>query len=282
MRKIIYVIFSVLLFSFYILLKNSSTERGQVQNNSRVIFFNVGQGDGALIQTSFKQDILIDGGSDGIIIEKLNQNMTFENRNIELAVLTHNHDDHFGGLLRIMEQDDFKIDKLLFSNKVCQSAGCEEFYRLAEKRNVEMIQAKLGMRIDLFCTEDENCYWLDVLGPVAKFSNDKNLNNTSIIIKAHLPEKDFLFTGDVEEKVWDYYVNSYSNNFLDADILKVAHHGSRNGTTEDLLKLVSPEEAIISCGQDNNFGHPHSETLKLLDSFGVNIRRTDLEGDIRY
>jgi len=287
MRKIIYIIFSVFLFSFYVLLKNSFAEKTQNQDYARVIIFDVGQGDGILVQTSFGQDILIDGGSNEIILEKLNQNMSFENRDIELAVLTHNHDDHFGGLLKIVEQDDFKIKKLLFSNKTCESAGCEEFFKLAGEKNIEMVQAKSGMKIDLFCVENADCYWMDILGPADKFSNDKNLNNTSIIIKAHLPRKDFLFTGDTEEKIWNYYTDKfesgfYSDNFLDVDILKVAHHGSRNGTTEDLLKLTTPEEAVISCGRNNKFGHPHSEALKLLDSFGTNIRRTDLEGDIRY
>jgi len=254
-----------------------------------VAFFDIGQGDAALIQTPFDQDILIDSGPDSSIIKKLNETMGLADRDIELAILSHNHSDHFSGMIEILNSGDFKIKKILFSNKVCQSQPCKNFFELAERLGIEMKKARPGMKIDLFCVEDIDCYGLDIIGPADKFADDENLNNTSIILKAHLPNGDFLFTGDAENAVWDSILqdaegkkSEYYEKFFNVDILKVPHHGSKSGLTSELLQKTSPQEAVISAGRGNSFGHPHFETLHLLDSFGVKIRRTDVEGDIYY
>lgn len=288
-RKSIYLIFLILFLIFISFIRYSSAELFIDSSEAKVIFFDVGQGDAALIQTPFNQDILIDSGPDGSIIEKLDKTMGLANRDIELAILSHNHDDHFGGFLEILKQENFKIEKIIFSNKNCENKICEIFFdelKNSEIQAVDLSQLNLGMNIELFCAENSECYGIDIIAPIAEFLDDKNLNNTSLILKARLPNGDFLFTGDAESEVWNY-LNSRDVAMqrlygLNADILKVPHHGSKNGLTLELLEAASPKEAIISCGKENSFGHPHPSVLNLLDSFDVEIRRTDVEGDIIY
>lgn len=290
--KIVYILF-VLTSALFLYFLRSSSVSGN--NKTTVTFFDVGQGDAALIQTLYNQDILIDAGPDKTIIDKVDKKLGFFNRDIELAVLTHNHSDHLKGFLELLN-NGIRINKLIYSNNVCEDEACREFYKVAQENKIEAIQAKHGMRINLFCSADNSqCYGLDILGPAAKFSQDKNLNNTSIILKADLPGNNFLFTGDAEDKVWKYYYDNDkilplsegeagggAQRLYSADILKIPHHGSKNGTSEELLKMANPKEAVISVGKDNKFGHPHAETIQLLESAGIKIRRTDEEGDIEY
>lgn len=284
--KSIYVLFLLILLIFVYFLKYSFFSGSS--RETRVVFFDVEQGDAALIQTPYKQDILIDAGPDKTIIDKIDKRLGFFDRDIELAVLTHNHSDHLKGFLELLNSG-IKIDKLIYSNIVCEDNVCGEFYKVIQENEIETIQAKQGMEIDLFCAEDNSeCYGLTILGPIDKFAQDKNLNNTSVILKAHFPERDFLFTGDAEDKVWKYYYSISAGRdvamqrLYGANVLKVPHHGSKNGTSKELLELVKPQEAVISVGKDNKFGHPHVETIQLLESSGIKIRRTDEEGDIEY
>ncbi|MFA5676410.1 MAG: MBL fold metallo-hydrolase, partial [Christensenellales bacterium] len=109
---------------------------------------------------------------------------------------------------------------------------------------------------------------------------NKDANNESIVIFLDYGETDFLFTGDVE--AWGEAAILSAGYIIDADVLKVAHHGSRSGTTEEFLTAVSPEYAVISCGAGNKYGHPHEETLELLRRYGVKTYRTDISGDIVF
>lgn len=285
-RKNIYFSFLLLLLVFISLFHYSSAELFVDSSETKVIFFDIGQGDAALIQTPFDQDILIDSGPDASIIEKLDKTMGLANRDIELAILSHNHDDHFGGFLEILKQGNFKIKKMIFPNRICENKSCEILFEELKKSGAEMMQLKSAMKIELFCAENSNYYGIDIIAPIAEFSDDKNLNNTSLILKARLPNGDFLFMGDAGDEIWNY-LNSRDVAMqrlygLNTDILKVPHHGSKNGLTLELIEAVSPKEAIISCGRDNSFGHPHPSILNLLDFFDVEIRRTDVEGDIIY
>ncbi|MFH1175613.1 MAG: MBL fold metallo-hydrolase [bacterium] len=285
--KKIFAVFFVFLLVFFSFLRYSSSQRDSAL--TEVVFFDVGQGDAALIQSPFNQDILIDGGPGKIILEKLGQRMGMFNKDLEIVFLTHNHSDHLDGILEAVKSG-YKIKAFVYANDICQGADCDELFAFARKNIPKVIQAEIGMKFDLFCNEsDADCYWIKILGPEEKFRQDKNLNNSSIILKAHLSQGDFLFTGDAENKVWNYIIANGEEDELsriceifNADILKAPHHGSKTGISEELLKLTTPKEAVVSCGKDNKFGHPHPSALKLLDSFGAIIRRTDLDGDIGY
>ncbi|GEM_PF-1930662 len=285
-RKIIYSLFFFCLIVFSVFVKHSwAVEK---TSNGRVIFFDVGQGDSALIQTPFNQDILIDAGPDRLVIDKLDQYMGEFNRDIELAILTHNHDDHFNGFLEIVKNSEFKIEKLIYSNETCENKLCEEFFRIMKESDVPMIRVNNVSEISLSCSTDdlESCYSagnyrIKMLGPSEKMAQDKNINNTSILAFLDFPDKKFLFTGDAENEVWEEFCETYQNLGI-VDILKVPHHGSKNGLERCLIDLIQPTEAVISSGENNVFGHPHVHILEMLDSAGVIIRRTDINNDIVY
>lgn len=280
--KKLFIVFVIFLSLFIFLLKISFASNPDYK--SRVIFFDVGQGDAALVQTEFAQDILIDGGPDKSIVEKLDKEMGALNRDIELAVLSHNHGDHLIGLIKLIKSG-FKIEKLIYSSSGCESPACGEFYSLADQEGIEKIQAEPGMKIDFFCLEADagGCSGIEIMGPDAKFAADKNLNNTSIILRLDLCGNVFIFAGDAENKVWREYCESAAlRNFQKADILKAPHHGSKNGIAQCLLEAADFKEAVISSGKGNKFGHPDSGILELLSSLEIKIRRTDEEGDIVY
>ena len=112
-------------------------------------------------------------------------------------------------------------------------------------------------------------------------SDYDELNNYSAVLKLTYNDVSFLFTGDAEDiSENEMLENSYSD--LDADVLKVGHHGSRYSTSDDFLNAVSPQYAVIECGEDNKYGHPHSETIAKLESNGTEIYRTDLNGNITF
>ena len=104
-------------------------------------------------------------------------------------------------------------------------------------------------------------------------------NNTSIIIRLVFGENSFLFTGDAYQSAERELIQREIN--IDSDVLKVGHHGSKTSSSEEFIKKVSPEIAVIPTGKDNPYGHPHPEVLETLDKYGIRILRTDLNGDIK-
>ena len=117
-----------------------------------------------------------------------------------------------------------------------------------------------------------------VLGPVS--DDSENLNNASIILSFQYGQTTFLFTGDAEEPA-ETAALLRDPAALNADVLKVGHHGSSTSSSELFLAAVSPDAAVISCGESNEYGHPHSEVLKRLDVFTDHIFRTDRLGSVR-
>ena len=112
------------------------------------------------------------------------------------------------------------------------------------------------------------------------YPNFANENNQSVIIKAEIDGKIFLFTGDAEKETENKLVAK--NKDIDCDVLKVAHHGSNTSTTKDFLEKCSPDFGVISVGKDNIYNHPHRSTLEQLKNANVEIYRTDKQGDITF
>ena len=104
------------------------------------------------------------------------------------------------------------------------------------------------------------------------------LNDYSPIMKITFGENSFLFTGDAEKLVEKQVIANGEN--IDADVLKVGHHGSTTSSSEDFIKEVSPDIAVIPVGEGNDYGHPHKEILELLEKNNINLLRTDFEGTI--
>jgi len=242
-----------------------------------VTFFDVGQGDAIFIETPQSHQILIDGGPDSTILEKLGKEMPFWDNTLDLVILTHPEHDHYAGLITVLKR--YQVKNILWTGVLRDTAEYREWQEVLEKEQANIIIAQSGQRIN-WLKSDSDQYYLAVLFPFENFKDKtvKDVNNTSVITRLIFGENSFLFTGDAYKSVERELINR--GLAVDSDVLKVGHHGSKTSSDEDFIKEVSPEIAVISCGQDNSYGHPHPETLETLEKYGK-VFRTDLNGNIK-
>lgn len=242
-----------------------------------VNFFDVGQGDAIFIETPQRHQILIDGGPDSTILERLNQEMPFWDRNIDLIILTHPEADHLSGLLEVLKR--YKIENILWTGVVRETAEYKEWKKLIKDEKAKIFIAQTDRKI-ILSISDINSF-VEILYPLENLEGQefKDSNNTSIIAKLVFGENSFLFTGDIYKSGELQLINQKIN--VDSDILKISHHGSKTSSSEGFLEKVSPEIAVIEVGKNNRYGHPHQEVLERLEKYGIKILRTDENGDIK-
>ena len=236
-----------------------------------ITFFDIGQGDSIFIETSDGKQVLIDGGPDNSILEKLNQTMSFYDRTIDLVILTHPDADHITGLVKVLNY--YQIEHILTSGLEKDTAIYMKWKELIEEKNISLSLAQQGQRIIL-----QNNVILEILWPdqnlISSYSNPAN--NVSVVTRLVYDDIEILLTGDIEKKVENYLVNQDFE--LESDILKLAHHGSKTSSSYNFLKKVDPEVAVISVGEDNRYKHPSQEVLERIKD--LIIYRTDEDGDI--
>ncbi|MDO8571172.1 MAG: ComEC/Rec2 family competence protein [bacterium] len=236
--------------------------------------FDVGQGDAILIRTPYHQSILIDGGGDATVQEKLGRTLPFYDRELDLVLLTHPHADHVNGLPGVLRHYD--IRKVLATDIAHENSGYAEFLKTVKEKHIPLEGARAGkiFRLGPDLT-------LEILTPNEDLSDRhiEDLNDSSIVARLIYRKKSFLFTGDAGRDVEESLLSGHVD--LDSDVLKVGHHGSEGATTEHFLDSVTPEVALISVGKKNRYGHPHTALLERLMKHGIKTYRTDQEGDIR-
>jgi len=240
-------------------------------NDLRVTFIDVGQGDSTLIQSPRGKTILIDGGPD---FKKLDKKLIERNiKKIDILIVSHGHLDHIKGLIDLVKE--YPVGTILDSSYSNSSTYYQELIDNTKSMGIEYMKVASG---DNF-TIDEVSF--DILLPADDFYSDEGseINNASLVAMVSYKDFDILFPGDVEIDSIDDLIEDYPND-IDAEVLKVSHHGSRNGTTEDLIEAVLPGDAVISVGSENSFGHPHMSTLKILRSSGVRLWRTDDDSSV--
>ena len=237
-------------------------------SNLEVVFFDVGQGDSIFIETPSGFQVLIDGGPDLTVLEKLGEEMSFYDRTIDLLILTHPDRDHLFGLLEVLKR--YEIKNILWTGIVKDTAEWKEWKRLIGEEGANIIIAEAGQEIIL----SENIY-LSILYPFESLEGQetKYTNDTSIVAELVFNNVSFLFTGDISKKI-------EKQLSTDSDVLKIAHHGSKTSTSLEFLEIVSPELAVISVGE-NSWGHPNPEVLSNLEEFGIDILITKELGDIK-
>lgn len=243
-----------------------------------IVFCNVGQGDAAYIRIENKIDVLIDAGPDKSVLSCLGRYMPFWDRKIELAFLSHPNNDHYNGYFFIA--DRYKIDRFITvdtSGLIVSKTYKKLLQKISDKKiNIEetfagkIIQAVQPRRLDeaKFVT-----FW-----PPKNFVSKNDNDYSSVFI---FQENNFrlLFTGDASP----FVLGRLSHGAIKKiDILKVPHHGSKNGLTKKFLDLADPSTVVISAGKNNSYGHPSKEVLDMLKAKNIKIRRTDEEGDIMF
>ncbi len=242
----------------------------------KVNFFDVGQGDSIFVETLEGRQILIDGGPDITILEKLGEEMPFWDRTIDLVILTHPEYDHMSGLLEVLE--NYQIENILWTGVLKDTAEFREWKKLIGEEGSQITIAKAGDKIVLGDPEKE---YLEILFPFESLEGKEvfDTNSSSVISKLVFGDISFLFLGDVYKSAEKELIEKGID--IDAEVLKVSHHGSKTSSSPEFVEKVSPEIAVIQCGKDNTYGHPSPETLEVLGNYGINIFRTDLQGDIK-
>lgn len=241
-----------------------------VAANLEVHFINVGQGDSILIQHQNK-NVLIDGGDRfdwvaDILIAYLNEQ---EVEILNAIVATHPHADHIGGLPAVI--DNFEVKAIYDSGKIHTTRTYENYLQLILEMDIPFYTPRRGQTISI---GDLEFFVLHPEDDLARYS----LNNASIVLHLEYGEVSFLFTADAEREAEQEIIASGFD--ITSTILKVGHHGSHTSSTSAFLDLVSPEVAVIMCGEANPFGHPHRETLLALELREIDIFCTAWHGTV--
>ncbi len=234
----------------------------------KVHFIDVGQGDSTLIQTPEGKTILIDGGSKSSGPSLVSYLKSNDISKINIVIATHPHEDHIGGLISVL--NNFTVDNIIDSGVSHTTKTYENYLTTIQSKNINFVNWSAGQSFDI-----GNNISIKILGPTSKSSD---LNNSSIIILLSYNNSKFLFTGDAESEEETKIVSSGA--VLKTNVLKVGHHGSSSSSYTNFLNSVSPTIAIITCGANNSYGHPHDTTLENLTNIGATIYRTDLTGTI--
>lgn len=230
-------------------------------------FIDVGQGDSCWLHLPNGDDVLVDGGerqAGPTVVAYLDEHGVTD---IELMVATHGDADHIGGLIDVLASRP--VTEAWLDSQICPSDTCQEFYQALADNGVVTATVRMG----------ESYPWGGVtalvLNPSEPLYADKNEN--SVVLRVSYGSIDFLLTGDAETGAENRMLSS--GHPLEAEILKVAHHGSSSSSSPDFLSAVSPEVAVISVGP-NTSGHPTEQTLSRLQAIEATIYRTDQQGTI--
>lgn len=262
------VLSAVTLFSAGCNIENSSSFESETADTPfKMHTIDVGQGDCILLECGGEY-MLIDSGeaaAENNVKDYLN---SLNVKKLDYVVITHPHSDHCGGMSSVLQ--DFDTDTIIMPDVSHTTSVWEKLVDTIKEKDIPVKKAAAGDTYML-----SSCR-LTVLAPNAESYN--NLNNYSVVLKAVYGDTSFLLTGDAEELSENEMTEKGFD--LSADVLKVGHHGSNTSTSESFLKKVGPEYAVISDGAGNDYGHPHKEILKRLDSAGAQIYRTDLLGTI--
>lgn len=236
-----------------------------INDNLKIHFLDVGQGDAIFIELPNNETLLIDAGEAKYQKKVLNYIEKLNYEKIDYVVGTHPHTDHIGGLAYIIENKD--IGQIYLPKVSHNSKTYENLLLTIKNKGKQVVGATKDMKI--INGEDLK---IIILAPTSnKFSN---LNNASIVLKIIFKDKSFLFMGDAEESVEKTLTD------VAADVIKVGHHGSDTSSSLAFLKKVSPEYAIISVGENNQYNHPSLEVLKRYENLKTKVYRTDLNGTI--
>lgn len=257
-KKIIVIILLLSIGTSYI-YKN-------IQKDLYINFIDVGQGDSTLITTQFNKKILIDGGGSEFgstfdVGEKtlLPYLLKKKIHKLDYVIISHFDSDHVGGILTILEE--LNVKQVLIPKQVEYSENYNKFLDIIKKRNIKVKIVGEGNTINI----DKDTY-LDILWPEEKQIKDNVLNNNSLIVRLCYKNFKMLFTGDIEEIAEQRLLQKYENTEkLTADILKVAHHGSKSSSIAEFLEKVNPRIALIGVGKNNKFGHPNAGVLDRLN-----------------
>lgn len=236
-----------------------------------VHFLDVGQAESILIKGP-EANVLIDAGEKNNgdqVVRYLKQN---DVTRLDYVIATHPHADHIGGMDTVL--DVMRVETIIMPNLPDELVPTTQTYTdlllAIEKNGAKPVYATPGNTCDLGGGSE-----LTIFGPGAEYAD---LNNMSVMCRLEYGDTSFFFTGDAEAAAEGGALD-YSRG-VTSDVLSVGHHGSNTSSSEEFLDAVSPRIAVISCGTDNSYGHPHREVIEALTARNARILRTDLNGTV--
>ncbi len=235
-------------------------------------FIDVGQADCILIMTP-EGNMLIDTGTNSSEAQLKSYLYDLEIESFEYLVLTHPHDDHIGGADMIVKE--FDVENVIMTDADEDIDMYITLLSLIEDRDINVIEAVSGE--SFYVGECKST----VIAPNKEYEEYDEVNSTSVVLKCEFGECSVILTGDAETDSEAEMIAEYGD-FLDCDILKLGHHGSKTSSSYRFLEITSPEYAVACCGTDNTYGHPASEVVYRLNLFGIQLLRTDKEGSIVF
>ena len=278
-KKIISSFIILIIVGVFYLFQNYPIENNQDNVNKRieeapvtaeerleVTFIDVGQADSILLENEGHY-MLIDAGNneDGpkLVNYLKNQNVS----NFDYVIGTHPHEDHIGGLDNIIK--NFNIETFYMPDVITTTKTFEDVLDALGEKNMSLSIPKTNATFKLGDATVKVLY--------VGTEEERDLNNTSIVLKVTYQNISFLFTGDASTKVEE----KLNKSDLQSTVLKVGHHGSSTATNEEFLNTVNPQYAVISVGVDNQYEHPHTTVLNTLASHNITTYRTDQDGTIK-
>lgn len=232
----------------------------------RVNYIDVGQGDSIFIQLPNKETMLIDAGEAYEADNVINHLNNLGIKKIDYVVGTHPHTDHIGGLGEVI--NTFDVGSIYMPNVSSNSKTFEDLLTTISNKGLKVKTAKSGVVV-----LDEDNLKLEFISPNS--DNYSNLNNYSAVLKLTYLDNTFLFMGDAETLSEDEITCD-----VDADVIKVGHHGSDSSSGIEFVKKVSPEYAVIMVGEGNSYDHPYQSIIDRYENVGAKVLRTDLDGNI--
>lgn len=264
-KIIIFIVLLIILYAYYFYEDNSKL--------LKVCFIDIGQGDSILIKSPKGKNILIDGGPNSDLIQKLGTKHSYKNHKIHLLILTHAHADHYFGLIEILKR--YQIDLILWCGIDSKAYDYLYFKNLLKEKKFNTKIAILGQEYSI-----EDNLKIKIIYPThyLKQGEIEDLNDTSVSIRLSYKNIDFILAGDLTCIGEKEIINQ--NIYIESEIFKANHHGSQWSSCDYFIDRVKPEIVIIQSGIGNKFGHPHQETLDRFNARNMKILRNDELGDI--
>ena len=232
----------------------------------RVYFLDIGQGNAIFVDTPSHKRFMFDGGPDRKVLSEIGKILPFGDRRIDVMIESHPDQDHIGGFPEVVSR--YNVGAFLEPGVESPNKVDDELRKRIKAKNIPDLLARRNMVIDF-----GDGAKLIILFPNQDVST-WDTNDASVVAKLEYGSQSFLFTGDSTIKAENILL-SLNKGELDSDVLQAGHHGSRTSTSLPYAEAVSPTYAIISAGTKNKYGHPHQETLNILNQVGAHILATE-------
>lgn len=238
-----------------------------------VSFLDVGQGDATFVDAPSGRQALIDGGPNASILRALSEVMPWYDRTIDIVVATHPDLDHFGGLIDVLAR--YKVGTVVISSVKGTSSQWLAFEERVREQGGKVVYAKRGQYIDM-----GKGARLEILFPDRDVAGVES-NVGCVVSRVVYKKTSFMLPCDAPDEI-ENYITRIDGEKLSADVLKIAHHGSKTSSSPFFVGAVSPQFAIYSRGCDNSYGHPHAQTVETFARFGVTTLDTCVQGTVGF